>query len=1161
MIITAKLDKSIVAAMVLAAGICSGAVDDANKMFSTGQPEEYPEELENCNPLEVTTSEDVNDPTDGKISFREACLYLEKHYKAPAQVCEDQWPKITFALPAGKRVVTVSAEVVISDANRIESFGDGLSDRQPVIIDGGDAGLEIRNVGTGATLLSLDVAGVVSNVLFSGGTVAVGENMATSADRYVLFDNCAFAGGNAGGYLASSTWGNVRFVGCSFSVPSGASALGCVDLNVVSNQVSQFASCTFSGLKEASGVIVFRDCGGELRLVNCTFAQNEGVIADVLIASIQGASGVFRAFNCIFADVPCEKAYVMSGSRTTTVYCELTDPHSYDSTRKGELMMNTASASPLDVFDSSDRFSRVVKGVPQFAFKPRHAFSARYGRPSSTFPDGIRVEQPGLDVFGNPQTGRHFSMGSYYVDDIERPSVDVTTGEDVTDSYDDEISLREAIDYGGRAAGDAFVKGLSVTPTFWGGKAGDVLLTVTGAVHVATNGTYRNFALVIEPGEGQSLTISTATNSPNGVFAQDAGTKLLQFRKVTFADCGAARGDGGVLTTDGKYRFDDCTFSGCWAAGLREPDYGRVVDTVNGLVSRLRSNGYPDAFGLASVCQVTNAREVVQKAEREISSARDLVEMQRIAETASLQLKGVVDEACEALTKVKLSLVRETLVGPSEYRPMLEDVLVSVKNLQTELEECGSSVGRGRGGAVSASASADGIFHNVSASGCLAAGAGGVIANAGRLVGVNLTFCRNAAQSGSAVHCSDGTNLFASVAFVDNVSKTNGAVHVDGGVCGIVNSLVVGNVDSAGSVCNITAADGATTNVQYTLCGADVAKTEVLANGGEPIVAVVSNRVEQLYYPLKSAGPADCTGAYVFFLTEKGGDDLDKAGWIKGVLYSTEPDDFNPKPLVGGKVGCNTYLLHDQLGNLIESWDWRNQRALPASMGPVPKAVAVVPVTPGEPLVFDTPEAATNAAMWAELTPSAEVAAVFGGDANAKAAYCAKFGFAVVPTSDDKWAVVAGIKPEAWTNVIESARAATRQIPVADIATVAVGVPTNVTVEGCIPGFYYSIFGGSTATNLRAFVSEASRNVLCEPNKPVTFSEVVKPSDAAGFFTIGVSATRQLVSDTVRNVAREVGGGLYLGDDEIELDQGFVVIKGTDVRFVGNTVGELSDAW
>ena len=64
-----------------------------------------------------------------------------------------------------------------------------------------------------------------------------------------------------------------------------------------------------------------------------------------------------------------------------------------------------------------------------------------------------------------------------------------------------------------------------------------------------------------------------------------------------------------------------------------------------------------------------------------------------------------------------------------------------------------------------------------------------------------------------------------------------------------------------------------------------------------------------------------------------------------------------------------------------------------------------------------------------------------------------------------------------------------------------------MTVTNCVPGFYYTIYGGSTATNLKAFVSEKSRNVLCVSNKPVTFSGVVKPSDAAGFFTIGVGET------------------------------------------------------
>ena len=33
--------------------------------------------------------------------------------------------------------------------------------------------------------------------------------------------------------------------------------------------------------------------------------------------------------------------------------------------------------------------------------------------------------------------------------------------------------------------------------------------------------------------------------------------------------------------------------------------------------------------------------------------------------------------------------------------------------------------------------------------------------------------------------------------------------------------------------------------------------------------------------------------------------------------------------------------------------------------------------------------------------------------------------------------------------------------------------------------------------------SEGGRNVLCGPSKDVEFSGVVKPSDAAGFFSIG----------------------------------------------------------
>ena len=171
------------------------------------------------------------------------------------------------------------------------------------------------------------------------------------------------------------------------------------------------------------------------------------------------------------------------------------------------------------------------------------------------------------------------------------------------------------------------------------------------------------------------------------------------------------------------------------------------------------------------------------------------------------------------------------------------------------------------------------------------------------------------------------------------------------------------------------------------------------------------------------------------------------------------------------------------------------------------------PVTPGEPVVFDTAEEAANAMGRAELAPSEEVAAALGSDA-ARATYRDMFTFDVVPTSDGKWAVETVLKPTEWTNVVESAHAATRQIPVADIASLEPGVPKNVTVEGGIPGFYYTIYGGSTVTNIRAFVSEMSRNVLCEPNRPVEFFGVVKPSDAAGFFSIGVGTIPDVTVDS-----------------------------------------------
>ena len=202
---------------------------------------------------------------------------------------------------------------------------------------------------------------------------------------------------------------------------------------------------------------------------------------------------------------------------------------------------------------------------------------------------------------------------------------------------------------------------------------------------------------------------------------------------------------------------------------------------------------------------------------------------------------------------------------------------------------------------------------------------------------------------------------------------------------------------------------------------------------------------------------------------------------VKGGLFW---DDFNPSAYVP-----YPYAVREIVGDYTYAVYYRQ------------------PVVPGEPVVYDTAEIASNAMATAVIAPSAEVSTALGSDA-ARGTYCDMFMIDVMPAADGKWAVAALLLPEPWTNVVLSARSATRQIPVEDIAELELGVETNVTVKGCgVPGFYYSFYSGSTVTNLTALAAEGGRNVLCGQGSDMVFSGVVKPSDAAGFFSIGVKET------------------------------------------------------
>ena len=178
-----------------------------------------------------------------------------------------------------------------------------------------------------------------------------------------------------------------------------------------------------------------------------------------------------------------------------------------------------------------------------------------------------------------------------------------------------------------------------------------------------------------------------------------------------------------------------------------------------------------------------------------------------------------------------------------------------------------------------------------------------------------------------------------------------------------------------------------------------------------------------------------------------------------------------------------------------------------------------VPITPGKlSKRYGTAEKATDAMGAAFICPRDDVAAVLGTGALSEA-YSNMFGFAVTGGGGD-WFVEAVLTPTARTNLYATVTNATRQIPVgaiarlSDVSAVAqhpeiatLTVTTNVTVNGCAPGFFYSLYDGWALTNIVADANATNLNVLCGADAKVVFPEVKKPSEKAGFFKVGVGVT------------------------------------------------------
>jgi hypothetical protein len=157
-------------------------------------------------------------------------------------------------------------------------------------------------------------------------------------------------------------------------------------------------------------------------------------------------------------------------------------------------------------------------------------------------------------------------------------------------------------------------------------------------------------------------------------------------------------------------------------------------------------------------------------------------------------------------------------------------------------------------------------------------------------------------------------------------------------------------------------------------------------------------------------------------------------------------------------------------------------------------------VTPGYPIEYGTEEAAMAAKAVAVVAPSEAVQGVLTGEGAADG-YTAKFT-TEVRQQDDKWLLAAELTPEAWTNLVDNATAAARQIPVAEIAALPMEAATNVVLTGCTPGFYYSLNSGTSVTNIVADAEAKNLGVLCGADGVVEFPAVKKPSAETGFFKV-----------------------------------------------------------
>lgn len=485
-----------------------------------------------CDPLLVTTTGESANNKDGVVSFREALTY---YGNASIRKKSSHPKEIKFQLPGSSPTITIKTNYV-----DVAKTGESLT------IDGGNG---ITLAADGINGWTIGFYGDSNDKrIFKNMTLRVGIVSNSNSPKVGYeFINCAFEDAGNGSNIykvgrVGSKWdssgaeANWKFERCTFADYTDSVYIvdpGC------SGTIVTFDACTFTRISMPASIA--RGVGKSITYRNCTLFDNG---APTMRSDFGGAPwdnhtpATESFYNCII----CQSLYNLSGNPAPKLY-------------------NTAvSDTPGEVFNSAMPVEKTINGVVQIGFEPKHKGTARGVEPSSPYWSQI----PTYDIFGNtnPST-RYASQGSWFVNDKEDPSLLVNDPGDYSDEYDDKITLREALTYAADPANKHIIVGATVRPIFDEAAFpdGNVVVKLNGTISFFED-TYANYPCELQPGEGQTLTIT----SPNSSALTLYGGMKMRVKDTTFKSCGNNT-NGGAVWSYGQLLLDGCRFDGCQAYG------------------------------------------------------------------------------------------------------------------------------------------------------------------------------------------------------------------------------------------------------------------------------------------------------------------------------------------------------------------------------------------------------------------------------------------------------------------------------------------------------------------------------------------------------------------------------------------------------------------